>query len=109
MPMATYDDFKKLEFKVGEVVEAELVAGSANLLRLVVDVGTERRQLVAGIAKAYSPAELVGKQIIVLANLGPKTIMGVESKGMLLAAVGAAGNVALLTVDRKIESGTPVE
>ena len=106
--MISYDDFKKLEFKIGEIVEAHDVPGSTNLLRLIVDLGTEKRQLVAGIAKGYKKEELIGKQIVILTNLEPKIIWGVESNGMLLAAVEPSGTISLVVTDKKLAAGAPV-
>ena len=79
------DQFDKVDLRVGKVVEAERVEGSRKLLRLVVDLGAERRQIVAGIAERYTPQQLVGKYVVVVANLRPRRIMGMESQGMLLA------------------------
>ena len=86
--MITYDDFKKLEIKIGKIVSAEKIEESEKLVKLMVDLGEETgpRQIVAGIALAYPDAgELVGKEIPVLTNLEPKTLMGYESNGMILA------------------------
>jgi len=102
-----YDDFKKLELKVAKVLSAEPVTGVTKLLRLQIDLGAEQRQIVAGIALAYKPDELVGKSIIVVANLAPAVIRGVESNGMLLAATGPDG-LAILTPDRETSPGSPV-
>jgi len=103
----TYDDFKKLELKVAKIVNAEAVAGATKLLKLQIDLGTEQRQIVAGIALAYKPEELVGKSIVVVANLAPAVIRGVESNGMLLAATGG-DTLALLTPDREVPPGSSV-
>ncbi|MCD6467677.1 MAG: methionine--tRNA ligase subunit beta [Methanomicrobia archaeon] len=105
--MIKYDEFKKIELKVGEIKSAENIKGSKNLLKLKVDIG-EERQLVAGIAKYYNPEELVGKKIIVVANLEPAKLFGVESQGMLLAAVEGE-NISLATIDRDIKNGASVE
>jgi len=107
--MVTYDDFKKLELRIGEIVEADIVAGSSNLMKIIVDIGAERRQIVAGIAKYYSASDLIGKQIVVLINLEPKTIRGIESNGMLLAAVENEDNIALLTTEKRVAPGSIVE
>ncbi len=103
----TYDDFKKLELKVAKIVSAEPVPGATKLLKLMIDLGSEQRQIVAGIALAYKPEELVGKSIVVVANLAPAVIRGVESNGMLLAATGPAG-LALATPDRETAPGATV-
>lgn len=105
--MIGYEDFAKLELRVGKVESAEKVQGSEKLLRLEVDVGGEKRQLVAGIGKSYAPEEVVGKRIIVLTNLEPKKMMGLESQGMLLAAWDE-NSVVLLTADREIKEGAKV-
>jgi len=104
-----YDTFCKVEMKVATVLEAELVQGTDKLLRLILDLGTEKRQLVAGIAKSYAPADLIGKQIVVVANIQPRKLKGVESNGMLLAVGEAAEGVVLLTVDRKVDNGLQVK
>ncbi|MBN2466155.1 methionine--tRNA ligase [candidate division WOR-3 bacterium] len=102
-----FDDFKKVELKVAKVLSAEAVAGATKLLKLQIDLGSEQRQIVAGVALAYKPEELVGKSIVVVCNLAPAVIRGVESNGMLLAAVNPDG-MALLVPDRDIAPGTPV-
>jgi len=105
----TYDDFKKIELRIGKVKEAEAVQGSKNLIKMKVDIGSEERQIVAGIAKCYKPEEMVGKQIVVVANLAPKIIRGFESKGMLLAATDTGEEIVLLTVDKDTNPGTTVQ
>jgi methionine--tRNA ligase beta chain len=107
MEMVEFPDFAKIVFKTGKVLSAEKVAGSEKLLRLEVDIGEERRQLVAGIAKDYPPEKLVGKTIIVVANLRPKKVFGIESQGMLLAVEDERG-VCLLTTDRDVKPGLRV-
>ncbi|MBI4491945.1 MAG: methionine--tRNA ligase subunit beta [Chloroflexi bacterium] len=105
------DEFRKLELRVGLVKVAERVPGATRLLRLEVDLGDEARQIVAGIAQWYQPEDLVGKRIVVVANLEPATIRGLQSQGMLLAAGGRAPgtDLAVLTLDREIPPGTRVE
>ncbi len=95
-----YDDFAKVELKVAEIVEAERVPKADRLLRLVLAVGEERRQIVSGIAQHYTPEELIGKRIILVANLKPKKLRGVESHGMLLAATAEDGSLSLVTLDK---------
>jgi methionyl-tRNA synthetase len=80
------EDFAKVEMRVGEVKTAEKVAGADKLLMLTVDIGTEVRQIVAGIAEVYKPEELVGRKVIVVVNLQPRKLRGVESNGMIVAA-----------------------
>lgn len=86
VPQITIEDFAKVEMRVGQILEAERIEGSRKLLKLRVDIGTEVRQVVAGIAEAYDPAGLLNKKVIVVANLKPVRLMGVESNGMIVAA-----------------------
>lgn len=99
--------FGKLDLRVADVVSAEPIRGTQKLMRLEVDLGGERRQLVAGLAEHYRPEELVGKKVVVVANLKPARIRGVESRGMLLAA-DDGGSLALLVPDREVRSGAKV-
>ena len=103
----TIDDFARLELRTARVVKAEKHPRADRLLRLEVDLGHERRQIVAGIAAHYRPEELVGKTVIVVANLRPRVIRGVESQGMVLAAEDGQG-LALLTTDRPIAEGSRI-
>lgn len=105
--MISFNDFKKIELRTGRVVEAERVAGSEKLLRLKVDLGGETRQLVAGIGLAYSPEDMANRDIIVVVNLEPRILMGLESQGMLLAADSESGP-ALLMPDREVSPGSPI-
>lgn len=103
-----YDDFAKLDLKVGRIESASRVPDTNKLLTLLVDLGSEKRQLLAGIAEAYPPEDLVGKDIIVLVNLEPKLIRGLESNGMLLCADPSGSQPVLLTVEKNVPSGTIV-
>ncbi|NWF56130.1 MAG: methionine--tRNA ligase [Syntrophaceae bacterium] len=104
----TYEEFQKLDLRAAKVLAAENVKKSDRLLKLRIDIG-EERTIVAGIAKAYKPEELVGKTLIVVANLQPTKLMGVESQGMLLAADGADGTgVVLATFDKEAKVGAKV-
>ena len=84
--MVTYDDFAKLEIRIGTITTAEKVEGADKLLKLAVDFGNEARQIVSGIAEWYTPESLVGTQSPFITNLEPRTIRGIESQGMILAA-----------------------
>jgi len=97
--MATFDDFTKIELRVGKIMECEPVEGASKLYKISVRLGEETRTILSGIAQFYSPDELLGKKIIVVANLEPKTIRGIESKGMLLAAEDGKGGLSLATLD----------
>jgi len=103
--MITIDDFKKVELKVGRVSSAESVAGSEKLLKLRVQIGDEERQIIAGIAKQYSIEELIGRLVIVVTNLEPRILMGLESQGMILAASDGE-TIAMLTPDKEMPQGS---
>ncbi|MFH0837384.1 MAG: hypothetical protein V1870_04605 [Candidatus Aenigmatarchaeota archaeon] len=104
--MIIYNDFQKLDLRVGRILEAERIAGTDKLMKLQVDVG-EKIQPVAGIADNYSADELIDENIIVLVNLVSRKLKGVESHGMLLAAV-VDGKSVLLTTDRDANLGDSV-
>ncbi|WP_029688113.1 methionine--tRNA ligase [Thermoanaerobacter sp. A7A] len=103
----TIEDFAKIQLRVAEILEAEKVEGSDKLIKMKLKVGEETRQIVGGIARYYTPEELVGKKIIIVYNLEPKKLRGIESQGMLLAA-STEGKMSLLTVDKDIESGAKI-
>ena len=105
--MITIDQFRAIELKVGTVRAAEPHPNADRLLLLRVDVGGEERQLVAGIRAHYDPATLVGRQVIVVANLEPAKLRGVESQGMVLAAADG-DRVVLLRPDDAVTPGSPV-
>ena len=104
-----YDDFAKLDLRVGTIVAAEAHPNADKLLVLQVDIGAEKRQIVAGIRAYYEPAALMGRQIVVVANLAPRAMRGLESQGMLLAASNADRSaVIFVTPERAIEAGAKV-
>ena len=105
--MITIDDFKKLNLVAGTIRQVEEHPKADRLYLITVDLGEEDRTLVAGIREYYSPEELVGKQIVVVENLEPATIRGVESRGMILAAKDG-GNLTIVTTDRNIAPGSSV-
>jgi methionine--tRNA ligase beta chain len=105
--MVSFDDFKKLDLKVGEIISVEHVPNADKLVVLQVDLGGKQAQLVAGLRQLYKEDELKGKRIVVVTNLDPATIRGIKSEGMLLAAVDGS-DVSLLTVDRPIKVGSSV-
>lgn len=112
-PTVTFDDFMKLDLRVATVVEAEPHPNADRLLKLQISLGDETRQICAGIKGHYEPADLVGKQIVVVANLAPRKIRGEESNGMLLAAsaVGDEGEkeaVVLVTPMAEVPAGSSV-
>ncbi len=101
-----YEEFSKVDLRVATILEAEFVPKSNKLVKLKIDIG-EQRTIVAGIGKDYQPADLIGRQIVVVANLKPAKLMGVESRGMLLAASAEKG-LALLTLDSKAKPGAKI-
>jgi methionine--tRNA ligase beta chain len=106
--MVSYEDFKKLEIRVGKVISAEKVPDADKLLTLVFDMGDHERQVVAGIAEHYEPDALIGRQMPVLVNLESKTLKGLESNGMILAA-DADGRPVVLSPDEEVPPGSVVK
>jgi methionyl-tRNA synthetase len=102
------DDFMKVELRVAKVLAAERVPKSKRLLKLQVDVGTEVRTLVAGIAEAYEPETLIGRTVAIVFNLQPATLMGVESNGMVLAASPEGGKPMLVSFEAPPPLGTRI-
>ena len=105
--MVNFDDFKKLDLRIAKILKAEKIEGSNKLLKFQIDIGDEEKQLVAGLAGHYNPENLVGREIVVVVNLEPKKLMGVESQGMLLAA-SKDNDIVLLQPDREIEPGSKI-
>jgi len=105
----SYDDFSRVQLRLAQVLKAEKVEKADKLLRLEIQLGEEKRQIVAGIAKHYAPEQLIGKTIVVVANLQPAKIRGLESNGMLLAAEDETGQLAVLTPDRPVQCGARVK
>jgi methionyl-tRNA synthetase len=102
------EDFTKADLRVGKIISAERVEKSDKLVKLKVDIGTEPRQVVAGIGKSYTPEELMGKTVVIVTNLKPAKLMGIESQGMLLAA-SSGDALAVVTFDREIKPGSRVK
>lgn len=99
------EDFAKLDLRVGQVVVAEKVKGADKLLRLEVDIGTEVRQVVAGIAEAYAPETLIGRKVVIVANLASRKLRGLESKGMIVAATPEGGKPVLCSFVEDVPIG----
>lgn len=105
----SFDDFVKVKLRIGKVVQAEDHPNADKLLVLTVDLGDEKRQICAGLKGHYSPEELLGKNLVIVANLAPRTMRGIQSQGMLLAASGPdKSRVIVLTSDSDIEPGSSV-
>ena len=103
-----YDDFAKLQFVVGEIIECEEVKKSKKLLCSKVRIGDSVKQIVSGIKAYYSPEEMVGKKVMVLLNLKPATLAGVVSEGMILCAEDQDGNLSVMTPEKDMESGSEI-
>ncbi|MBU5678543.1 MAG: methionine--tRNA ligase subunit beta [Candidatus Aenigmatarchaeota archaeon] len=104
----TIEEFQKIDLRVGKIINAEKIENADKLLKILVDLGNEKRTLIAGIAKCYKPEELINKKVVVVTNLKPKKIRGIESKGMLLAAIDKNENPILITVEKDIEVGAKI-
>ena len=109
MDNITYDEFKKLDLRIAEIKAVEEIPGADKIYKLTIDLGGESRELVAGLKLFYDQASLVGRQIVVLANLEPRAIRGITSHGMLLAASNEdKSSVVFLTAEKAIASGARV-
>jgi len=113
--MITFDEFKKVDLRVAKIVSAEKVPDSEKLLRLEINCGDKneagesvKRQVVSGIAKSYAPENLIGKEILIVANLEPRQLMGLTSNGMLLAARNADGQPVILIPEKEVAAGTEI-
>ena len=104
----TFDEFQKLDIRIGRITEANQIPGSRNLIRIMADFGTEKRQAVAGLVQWYKPEELVGKKYVFLLNLQKRVMMGVESQCMILAAEDDKGNIVVLQPEKDIAEGSRI-
>ncbi len=104
----TFEEFKKLDLRVGKISDANQIPGSRNLIRIMVDFGTEKRQAVAGLLQWYQPQNLVGKKCLFILNLQKRKVMGVESQCMILAAEDDKGNVTVLQPEKDVAEGSKV-
>lgn len=108
MDKITFDEFKKVELRVVKVIEAERVEGSEKLLKLQVDLGMEKRQIIAGIGKFYDPESLIGKEIAIVVNLESRQLMGLESQGMVLCA-SDENTLVFLTPEKEVSAGAEIK
>jgi methionyl-tRNA synthetase len=108
-PHIEYDDFGKMDIRVGTILEAEKVAKTKKLLKLLIDTGIDKRTVVSGIAEYYEPEALIGKQVSILVNLAPKNLKGIESQGMILCAENADGSLSIVSPDQKVKNGAEVK
>jgi methionine--tRNA ligase beta chain len=106
--IVSYEEFSKMDLRIGKVFRAEPVLGSRNLVKMLIDIGGENRQAVAGIAKYYNPKDLEGKSVAVIANLQPRKMFGLESNVMILAAEDDK-TVSILLPDRPVKTGSKIK
>jgi methionyl-tRNA synthetase len=107
-PEIVYDDFAKLDLRVGTIITAEKVEKADKLLKLSIDIGSEQRTIVSGIALHFKPEEIIGRQVVVVANLAPRKMRGIESNGMILMAEDASGKLYFVQPGDKIQPGSAV-
>ena len=103
-----FDEFQKLDLRIGKIVEANQIPGSRNLIRMIVDFGNEKRQAVAGLLQWYKPEDLVGKKCAFILNLQRRKMMGVESQCTIFAAEDDKGNVVILQPEKDISPGSRI-
>ena len=105
----TYNEFKQIDLRIAKIFSAERVEGSEKLVQLEVDLGGEKRQIIAGIGKVYEPENLIGREIVIVANLDTRKLMGLESQGMLLAASDDDGNPVIIMPEREVQPGAGIK
>jgi methionyl-tRNA synthetase len=104
----SFEDFQRLDLRIGKIIEANQIPGARNLIRILVDFGVEKRQAVAGLLQWYKPADLIGKKGAFVLNLPKRKLMGVESQCMILAAEDDTGNVVFLQPEKDIAEGSRI-
>ena len=107
-PMIQYDDFVKLDIRVATIIAAEKVKKADRLLHITLDVGTETKEVVSGIAEYFSPEDIIGKQVTYLANLAPRKLKGIESNGMILMAEEEGGSLTFVSPDEQTKPGSVI-
>jgi methionyl-tRNA synthetase len=107
-PEIVFDDFAKIDLKVGTILSAEKVQKADKLLKLEIDLGYEKRTIVSGIALHFEPEAIIGKQVVVVANLAPRKMRGIESNGMILMSEDAEGKLQFINPDTVVENGSGV-
>lgn len=105
--LINFEEFERIDLRAGKILEAERVENSDKLLKLQIDLGEEKRQILAGIGKVYTPEELINKTVIVIINLEPRVLMGLESQGMVLA-VKDNNNLSVLVPEKEIVPGSKI-
>ncbi|MDD2274528.1 MAG: methionine--tRNA ligase subunit beta [Candidatus Pacebacteria bacterium] len=107
MEIINFEDFIKIDLRIGKIIEAEKVEGSTKIIKTIVDLGEDKKQVLAGIGEFYTPEELIDKVVAVVVNLSPKKIMGFDSEGMILA-VKDGESLSLLGTDKEIKIGSKI-
>lgn len=107
MENINFEEFQKIDLRIAKVISAEKIKDSEKLLKLEIDISKEKKQIIAGISKFYEPKELIGREVVVVVNLEPRTLMGLESQGMVLAA-SDEGRPILLKPDKEVPPGTKI-
>ncbi len=108
-PIISFEDFAKIDLRVGTIISADELEESNKLIKLIVDIGIEKRQIIAGVKKFYGVEDLVGKQVVIVANLAPKSLAGFESQGMLLAANNVEGGPVILLPEKAVTDGSIIK
>ncbi|MBI3631872.1 MAG: methionine--tRNA ligase subunit beta [Candidatus Vogelbacteria bacterium] len=108
-PAISFDDFSRIDLRVGTIISADDLEESNKLIKLVVDIGIEKRQIIAGVKKYYKVEDLVGKQVLIIANLESKSLAGYESQGMLLAANNEEGGPVILMPEKEVVDGAIIK
>ena len=108
-PEVSFEDFQKMDLRTVTILEAEKIAKTKKLLKLKVNTGVDTREIVSGIAEYYQPEDLIGKQVLMLINLAPKNIKGVDSHGMILMAENADGSLSIMQPEKKVNNGSTVK
>jgi len=107
METINFEDFLKVDLRLGKIIEAERVEGSVKIIKTIIDLGETKKQILAGIGEYYIPEDLINKNVVTVANLSPKKIMGIDSEGMILA-IKDEDNLSLLFTDKDIKIGSKV-
>ena len=108
-PIISFEDFAKVDLRVGTIISADELGESNKLIKLVVDIGIEKRQIIAGVKKFYKVEDLVGRQVVIVVNLEPKSLAGFESQGMLLAANNSEGGPVILLPEKVVADGAIIK
>jgi methionyl-tRNA synthetase len=108
-PVIEFDDFSKIDIRIGTIIAAEKVAKTKKLLKLTIDTGIDKRTVVSGIAEHYSPEEIIGQQVSILVNLAPRDLKGIESQGMILMAENEVGKLCFVAPTQKFDNGSQVK